>query len=352
MTATGSTSAARARTAAGRGGALGVGVLGVGRIGRVHASTLARSIANARLVGVADSLGDRAVAVAEEFGVRVWRSVEELLDDEEVDAVVVASPTPTHARYTVMAAEREKHVLCEKPLALDEATAADAAATAQRAGVVLQLGLMLRFDADVVRLRDAIAVGKLGDIEIFHASLRDMAPPSAAYLSDCGGLMSDAAVHLLDLATWLVGPVESVSAQGARMRSGIDSGGVDLALTTLRFASGALGMLENARGASYGAECRVEVVGSQGSAKIERARSGNLEWRTPGAATVDLVADFLEPFAAAYRSEVGAFVDAALAIGPCRAGSDVAVAATRLSAAAATALEAGTVVQLDRVAAT
>jgi predicted dehydrogenase len=325
---------------------LGVGVIGLGRIGRVHAATLATSVAGARLVHVADAVEEVARDVGAELGVQWSLSAADVLAADDVDAVVVASPTSTHPDLVVAAARHGKHVFCEKPLAVAPDVAAAAAEAAEDAGVLLQLGLMLRFDPDFQRLGDAISGGELGDIDFFHACLRDQKPPSAGYLRQSGGLMADAAVHLLDLASWLVGPIDSVSVFGTQMRRGSNVGGVDLAVATLRFASGALGVLENARAAGYGAECRAEVVGTLGAARIERVRSGHIEWRAGGRAAVELGSDFVAPFAEAYRAELVGFVDAARGLAPCRADGAAGVLASRLSSAAAESLELGRQVSL------
>jgi predicted dehydrogenase len=325
---------------------IGVGVIGCGRIGRVHAAGITR-VARARLVGVADPAHDLARCLAAELGVGWSASPLELLDAPGVDAVVIASPSSTHSGLVVAACERGKHVLCEKPLGLNGTEAAAAAHAARAGGVILQTGFMLRFDPDLVRLHEAIGDGELGTVDVFHACLRDKAPPSEEYLRACGGLVADATIHLLDLALWLVGPIAGVSGAWAQMQRGVAAGGPDLTAITLRFESGALGVLENARAARYGAECRVEVVGTKGAALFERNRAGHTAWRRCGRTTHELGANFVSLFAEAYQDELRAFVASATGRDRCRADADAGVLASQLSDAARRALETGTVVSIE-----
>lgn len=196
---------------------LGVAVFGAGRIGAVHASTVARSVPGARLVGVADvdaAAAERVIAGAGSG--RATGRYEELLADPDVQAVIVATPTGTHASMVEEATRAGKHILCEKPIAFTLAEAERAVAATEAAGVLLQMGFMLRFDAPFTRAREAIARGDIGEPWIVRLTMRDPRLSPLSYLKTSGGQLKDQAVHAFDVARWLVGrEVEEVYATGS-----------------------------------------------------------------------------------------------------------------------------------------
>jgi len=247
-----------------------VGVVGAGRIGRIHAENI-RGIPEARLQAVADVAADDALAAwARGLGVgRVARDPREIMDDPSIDAVVICSSTDTHADLVVAAAERGKHVFCEKPIDLSVAKVRRALAAVERAGVKLQVGFNRRFDHNFRRARELVQSGALGEPHLVRITSRDPAPPPLAYVKVSGGLFLDMTIHDFDMARYLTGSeVVEVYAQGAVLVDPAigEAGDVDTAVVTLVFASGALGMIDNSRKAAYGYDQRVEVFGSKGSA--------------------------------------------------------------------------------------
>ena len=214
-----------------------VGVIGVGRIGRMHASLLAREIPGATLAAVHDANPEATEAI----GVRAC-GLDELLADPGVDAVAICSSTETHADLVVVAAQAGKAIFCEKPISLDRATTVSTIEAVERAGVPFQVGFHRRFDPDWVAAAERIHAGELGRVTLFRTSLRDMTPPNPAFIAGSGGFFRDVTVHDLDVARWLVGEVVEVTAHGAAADPAFaDVGDIDTAVVVLRFAGGALG---------------------------------------------------------------------------------------------------------------
>jgi len=289
-----------------------LGLAGLGRIGRLHAEHLAGRTPAAELVRVVDV--DEAVArdVSTRLGVEWSTSFGDLLDDVDIEGVVIATPTPLHAAMIEQAAAAGKHVFCEKPLAFDLDASHNAVEAARSAPVVLQVGFHRRFDPDWATAAARIHTGQLGDVYLFRTSLRDMVPPPISYVRDSGGLFVDVTIHDLDTARWLVGEIDEVSAFGAARSDPFFAklGDVDNAIVALRFANGALGVIDETRAAGYGYECSTEVVGSRATVRIGDHRRHHDVWLTPGSASVDWVTDFTERFREAYLLELEEFAAA------------------------------------------
>ena len=289
-----------------------LGVAGLGRIGRLHAENLAGRTNSIELVRVVDVDERLARATAAELGVEWSMSFEDLLGDARLDGVVVATPTPLHAEMVERAAAAGKHVFCEKPVAFDLASTRRALDGARAAGIALQIGFHRRFDPDWASAAARIDAGELGDVYFFRTTLRDMRPPSLDYIRHSGGFFVDVTIHDLDTARWLVGEIEEVTAFGAALSDPAfaELGDVDNALVALRFASGALGVIDESRVAGYGYECSTEVVGSRATVRIGDHRRFNTVWLTPGTAAVDWVHDFTERYRDAYALELEHFAAA------------------------------------------
>jgi predicted dehydrogenase len=327
---------------------LAFGVIGLGRIGAHHAENLAGRVPNAFLAAVMDADADVAESVGRRLGVAWTTDADALAGAASIDAVVIASPAGTHADLIGRATAAGKHVFCEKPLALELAEAERAVEAARSAGATLQVGFQLRADRDFAALWPNVRAGGLGEIHFFHARLRDMEPPAPDYLRASGGLFVDGAIHLLDLARWLVGDIVEVSAFGSSVSDPAFAalGDADHVVTVVRFGNGALGVLENSRACGYGFDCEVEIVGSRRSVRVASHRRTNQEWREPGTVRLDHVRDFLERFADAYRAELEAFAAAIAGERAPLAGAEDALAATRLALAAREACRSGRPVRL------
>jgi myo-inositol 2-dehydrogenase/D-chiro-inositol 1-dehydrogenase len=310
-------------------------VIGLGRMGRVHAAHLATGVPGARLAAVVDSRSDAAMAVADGLGVPWSTSLEELIERVPIDAVVIATPLSTHAALVRQAAAAGKHVLCEKPFADDENEALGAIEAAERASVKLQVGFHRRFDPDFAEAARRIDAGEAGRIYQYQASMRDMAsPPEEVVRSE--RVIVDAMCHDFDAARWFVGEIEEVTTFGAALSSPLfaEIGEPDNTVVVARFANGALGVLENSRVAGYGFECRTEIVGSQATVRVAQHRRHHLRWLTRGQEALDHTGDFLERFRTAYPRQLEGFVAAIRTDRPVLVDGWDGLAAVRLCAAA------------------
>jgi len=333
-----------------------VAQVGLGRIGSFHAETLARRIPDAELAVVVDPNGELARTIGERFEVPWSTSYDEVLGDGDIDAVLLASPTPLHADQLEQAAAAHKHIFCEKPLSLDPALAASAVRAAREAGVKLQVGFHRRFDPDFRTVRDRIDDGSVGDIRFFRATCRDMQAPSLQYLQSCGGIFADVTLHDFDVARWLVGEVSEVYATGAALSDPAIAevaGDVDNAVVVLRFANGALGVIDDSRASGYGYEASLEVMGSRSTVRIGAAaqRVTGVETLAGASRRSDIGTDFVGRFAEGYVGAVAAFVRAvATDSDPSPTGQD-AIAAFALALAAQESMGTQRPVKVDELAA-
>jgi inositol 2-dehydrogenase len=289
-----------------------VGLAGLGRMGRLHAAHLAGHLASVRLERIVDSVEELARTTAEELGVEWSTDYEDLLRDPDLDGVVLATPTALHAEMIERAAAAGKHIFCEKPIAFELGPTLQAIEAAHAAGVELQIGFHRRFDPDWAAATARIKDGELGAVYLFRTSLRDMQPPALEYIETSGGFFVDATIHDLDTARWMVGEIDEVTAFGAALSDPAFAavGDVDNAVVVMRFAEGALGVIDNSRVAGYGYECSTEVIGSRATVRVGHHRRVNNEWLTPGGAWVDWVSDFTERYPQAYLRELEEFAAA------------------------------------------
>ena len=294
-----------------------VGLIGAGRIGRVHAKNLAYRIPEANLVAVADVFLEAAEKCAADFQISsVSQDPQAVLKNKDVDAVIICSSTNTHAQFISDAAKAGKHIFCEKPIALDLQTIDQALADVDASGVKLQLGFNRRFDPNFKQARDMVAAGKIGKPHIVHIIARDPAPPPIEYIKVSGGIFLDQTIHDFDMARFLIdSEVEEIYAIGGVMVDPAigEAGDIDTALITLRYANGAIGMIDNSRRSVYGYDQRVEVFGSEGSVVV-----GNSMPHTAVLSNVESIQSakplyfFLERYMDAYAAEMKVFIDCIL----------------------------------------
>lgn len=293
---------------------LPIALLGAGRLGVVHARTLA-GIPEARLAVIADPRPE-ALALAEQFGARAFADPEAAIADPEVQAVIIVTPTATHAPLIEAAARAGKAIFCEKPIALDIASTERALSVVEQYGVPLQIGFQRRYDSGYAEAHRRIQAGELGRIHLFRAVGHDPHPPSREYILSCGGQFADMAIHDIDIARFLVGEVESVIATGATLGPQADdfraANDWDTTTLTLRFASGALGSILNSRQAGYGYDIHTGVLGDRGGMEIGYERYTPLTRYDAQGAHHDYVPYFPQRFAQAYANELVAFVDAVI----------------------------------------
>ena len=290
-----------------------VGVLGVGRIGAMHAELIARRVPGAQLAGVYDAHRPTAEAVGRQLGAPVAQTVQELLSDPAVDAVAICSSTDTHVDLLIAAAEAGKAIFCEKPISLDLAEVDRALAVVDASGVAIQIGFNRRFDPSHKAVRDAVASGRIGDAHIVRISSRDPAPPPIAYIKVSGGIFLDMTVHDLDMARYVTGSeVVSVFARGAvRVDPAIgEAGDYDTVVLVLVHDNGAITTIDNSRQAVYGYDQRVEVFGSKGVVASENPRVTTTVFSDEtGSHASTIPYFFLDRYIPSYVAEWEAFVD-------------------------------------------
>jgi len=293
-----------------------IGIIGGGRIGKVHAANLTTRVAGVEVAALADPFADDALAEwAAGLGItRVIKDYKQILGDASVDAVLVCSPTDTHAPISQEAALAGKHVFCEKPLDQDPDVIRDTLEVVKKTGVVFQIGFNRRFDHNFRAIRNAVEAGSVGDVHMLRITSRDPAPPPIDYVKVSGGLFMDMAIHDFDMARYLTGSeVTKVHAAGTVLVDPAigEEGDIDTAVITLWFENGALGVIENSRKAVYGYDQRAEVFGSKGA-----AASGNDAPSTVMLSDIDGVKGdkplyfFLERYAESFAEEMRDFTRA------------------------------------------
>jgi predicted dehydrogenase len=327
---------------------VGLAVIGLGRIGEVHARNLTGRVVGAGLVGVADVDTSRASALADELCC-VAGSVEELLSHADVEGIVIATPVATHLDLIREAAAAGKHVLCEKPFASQVEEAIDVLDLVRAAGIVLQVGFHRRFDPDYAEAHHRLARGDMGEPYLVRTSMRDMAPPAEEIVrAQAGGFVVDATGHDFDALRWLAGEIREVSAFGAALSSPLfeSIGDHDNLVLVVRFASGALGVIDNSRVAGYGFECSTEILGSRGTLRVGDHHRHQFSILRDGREEFERVTDFIDRFEVAYRLELEAFARSVRSGRQQGASGVDGVAAVVLSQAAQRSLETGATTSL------
>ncbi|MGD8488290.1 MAG: inositol 2-dehydrogenase [Anaerolineae bacterium] len=293
--------------------AINVGLVGAGRIGRVHAENLASRIPEANLLAVSDVFVEAAEKLAAELQIpAAYADHHHILDDESVDAVLICSSTDTHAQFIAEAAAAGKQIFCEKPIALDLEAIDGALAAVEEAGVKLMIGFNRRFDPNFKRVREVVAAGEIGQPQVLRITSRDPAPPPIAYVQVSGGLFLDMTIHDFDMARYLMGSeVEQIYAAGEVL---VDpdigqAGDVDTAVITLHFENGALGVIDNSRQAVYGYDQRVEVFGSGGLVTADNDYPNSARISDAHRVHRDLPLNFfMDRYTESYIAEIRTFV--------------------------------------------
>jgi myo-inositol 2-dehydrogenase / D-chiro-inositol 1-dehydrogenase len=330
---------------------LRVALLGAGRIGQEHSKTL---IADPRVqvVAVCDPRLEAARQTAATIpGAAATDESSEILSSDQVDAIVICTPTDTHADLIEAGARAGKAVFCEKPVALDLQRTKEALAVVEEKGVPFQIGFQRRFDSGYAEARKKIARGQLGRIDQFRAVGRDPGPPPKEYLAKSGGLFLDQAIHEFDLARFLVGEVKSVFATGTVRFSqdAAELGDVDTATTILHFENGALGVIENSRRAVYGYDIVTEVFGEAGKLVVQAERKTPLRFFREGGSEQDHHHFFMDRFRDAFRAELEAFFTAVLQRSQPSPGAADAIGALRIGLAATQSQKLSRLVPLDEI---
>ncbi|HEV7718183.1 MAG TPA: inositol 2-dehydrogenase [Arsenicitalea sp.] len=324
------------------------GVLGAGRIGKVHARTLHES-GRAQVAYVADAVPEAAAALAASVGAKV-ASVDDVIAARDVDAILICSPTDTHADLIEQAARAGKAVLCEKPVSLSVERIEQCLAVVEKAGVPLMIGFNRRYDPNFAQLQQRLRAGEIGDVEMVTIISRDPAPPPVSYIERSGGLYRDMMIHDFDMARFLLGeePVV-VHALGSVLTDPAikPTGDVDTAVVHMQTASGKVVVITNSRRATYGYDQRLEVHGSKGMLRAGNIHASTLERADAGGFTSDVIQNFfIDRYQAAYAAEIAAFL-AAMETGmaPSASGYD-GLMAQKLAEAATQSQQSGQAVRV------
>ena len=253
---------------------MNIGLIGAGRIGRIHGEILTKHVTGAKITVVAEVYANgETIAWANGLGIgKVVKDYHEVLADPAVDAVFICSSTDTHTQIIMEAARAGKQIFCEKPISYDIDKIVEALRVVKECGVKLQIGFNRRFDHNFGKIRAMVQDGKVGDVQVVKITSRDPAPPPIPYIKVSGGIFMDMMIHDFDMARFLSGSeVAEVYAQGAVLVDPAigEAGDVDTAIVSLKFANGALGVIDNSRQAVYGYDQRLEVFGSKGAVQDE-----------------------------------------------------------------------------------
>ncbi|MGI9394227.1 MAG: inositol 2-dehydrogenase [Boseongicola sp.] len=291
---------------------LNIAVLGAGRIGQVHAAAIA-SVPNANLVAVSDPDKAAAESLRDQYGAAI-KSIAEIHDDADIDAVIICTPTDTHADLIDQFARANKAIFCEKPIDLDVARVLACLEIVSETSATLMVGFNRRFDPDFSALKAAIDDGRVGDVEMVTITSRDPGPPPYDYIERSGGIFRDMTIHDFDVARWLLGEeVESVFASGSVM---VDPeigarGDFDSVNVILKTPSGRQAVITNSRRAVYGYDQRIEVHGSAGAVSAQNQHEARIELAdAKGYHRPPLMNFFMNRYTTAYAAEISAFVHA------------------------------------------
>lgn len=288
-------------------------LFGAGRIGAVHAENLARH-AGAELRWVIDPAEKLGRALADAHDARWSDAPGDGLADPEVEAVLIASPTPTHVDLIIASARAGKAIFCEKPIDLDLARVDEAIREVEDAKVPFFIAFNRRFDPSFRKVKADLAQGVVGRLELVQITSRDPGPPPTEYLRQSGGLFRDMMIHDLDMARWLLGdePVEVYATGSALVDPSIgEIGDVDTAVVVLKTRDGAIAQISNSRRAAYGYDQRLEVLGSKGMLRAENVQTHTVStWTADGVVHDKPPHFFIQRYADAYRAELDHFVEA------------------------------------------
>mgnify|MGYP000978760443 FL=1 len=295
---------------------LKIGIVGAGRIGKVHTQSICNYVRNAKIKTIADPfMSEETAKWAKSLGVQnTTKDYKEILNDPEIGAVLICSSTDTHAKISVEAINAGKHVFCEKPIDHDVARIQEVIDALKGKKVKYQVGFNRRFDHNFEAVHEAVKAGKIGSPEIIKITSRDPEPPSPEYVKVSGGMFLDMTIHDFDMARFLVdSDVEEVYVQSAVLVDPAigEAGDVDTAIITMKMANGALAVIDNCRRSSYGYDQRAEVFGSKGMAGIKNDSVSNCKIATDDGVTAEKpMFFFLERYMKAYSKEITSFVDA------------------------------------------
>ena len=291
-----------------------IGVIGVGRIGRLHARNLKYQVPGTKVLAVADIFEKSARETASQLEIPIAeKDYRVLLENDDIDAVVICSSTDTHAQIISEAAQAGKHIFCEKPIALDIDKIDQAIAAVKNAGIKLQVGFNRRFDPSFKKAKDLVVKGTIGTPHLVRITSRDPEPPPISYVKVSGGIFLDMMIHDFDMARFLLGQevVELMAVGSCLVDPAIgEAGDIDTAIVTLKYENGAWGTIDNSRKAVYGYDQRIEIFGSEGCVMVGNPKPTEVIINS----AKDTISDkplyfFIERYQEAYLAEMEEFIN-------------------------------------------
>ena len=334
---------------------LNIGIIGAGRIGKVHLQSVTRYVTDAKVIALADPfMNAETEEWARSLGVaKLTRDYKEILADPEVDAVFICSSTDTHSAISLEAIAAGKHIFCEKPVDHDLGKIKAVMQALEGSNVKYQVGFNRRFDHNFAAAREAVAKGRIGELAVLKITSRDPGAPPVDYIKVSGGIVLDMTIHDFDMVRFISGEevAEVYAAGGVTVDPAIgEAGDIDTAVVTLRLKSGALAVIDNCRRASYGYDQRLEAFGSKGQVAISNDTASSAVVSDASGVTAEKpLYFFLERYMQAYAAEVEAFVAAVRDDTPVPVGIDAGLQSVLIGVAAKKSLELGRPVKLSEI---
>ncbi|MEX0315503.1 MAG: inositol 2-dehydrogenase [Allomuricauda sp.] len=291
-----------------------LGIIGVGRMGKIHLANLSRKIEDVELVAAVNP-GMEGQKFALDHGIKnVSDNIDIITQNPEIDAIVISSASDTHSDYAVRAAQAGKAVFCEKPIDKSLKKASETVSTISGLNVPLMIGFNQRFDFNFSKVRTEVSTGTIGSLRSLHIISRDPQPPPISYIKESGGLFRDMTIHDFDMARFIMGcEVEEVFAYGNCLVDPAigEAGDIDSATVMLKFENGAVATIENSRESKYGYDQRLEVFGSKGAIKVDNPLKSNVHLASEMGSTSDRHLNFfMDRYESSYLQEIQAFIDA------------------------------------------
>ncbi len=284
-----------------------LGIIGTGRIGKIHLENINNLIPDAEVVAVSDPFFKK-----EDNRGYVVSTTNELINNPQLDAVLICSPTDTHAELIEQAAQAGKHIFCEKPMDLSLERALQTLGIVKKSGVKFMLGFNRRFDPNFMKVKSLVDEGRVGEPHILKITSRDPGPPPVEYIKSSGGLFKDMAIHDFDMSRYIMkGEVTEVFAKGNVLvdKAIGEAGDIDTAVTTLAFDDGSFAVIDNSRKAAYGYDQRLEVFGSKGMARVENEKPDLHELSTVDGVSTSLPLHFfMQRYTQSYMEEIKSFI--------------------------------------------
>ncbi|QHQ60456.1 inositol 2-dehydrogenase [Anaerocolumna sedimenticola] len=295
---------------------LNIGIIGAGRIGKVHAESITYHVKEAQVAAIADPyMNEATTGWAKSLGIpNIYTDYKDILKDSSIDAVLICSSTDTHADIAIEAIKANKHVFCEKPISQDLSKIKAVMDVLAGSNVKFQVGFNRRFDHNFEAVRNAVSEGKIGDVHIVKVTSRDPDAPPIEYVKVSGGMFLDMTIHDFDMVRYLTSSdVVEVYANGTALVNPAikDAGDIDTAIITMKLSNGALAVIDNSRKADYGYDQRAEVFGSKGQVAVTNDSGSTAVISTASGVTGEKpLYFFLERYMASFSKEVSLFVQA------------------------------------------